>query len=385
MAHKTLLFAAAVLAGLLPRGELAAATVAHAVTFQSDAGHTGQTSLPYFRGKLKLAWSQTLSGPVSYPVIAQGLVFVTASASSGTEVYALDKASGAIVWSLPISDTYHWSTLAFNQGKLFEVNSTGLLNAYEASSGTLEWSAQMPHIYSHASPPTATHGVVYLSGYENLIYAVSESNGSILWEGNVSYGGGQSSSPAIGGGSVFVSYTCQYYAFAAASGQQIWEDNEGCSGGQGWTPAYYRGRVFVRDSSVNHVINAQTGAITGTFPAVVAPAIRAENDKVYIYSLSNGLNRVDAATGLAVWTYAGDGSLSTAPLLVDNYVVEGSSSGNLYVVNAQDGSLIWSQNLGVPIPSPQENYDELPLSGLAAADGLLVVPTASKVFAFVRE
>ncbi|MGD0192061.1 MAG: PQQ-binding-like beta-propeller repeat protein [Rhizomicrobium sp.] len=375
-----------VLACSLSLAERVAAAEPAAVAYQIDAAHSGQTTQKGFKGKLKPLWTQTLGGSPSYPLIAGGYVYVTAAASdgSGTVLFALKKKKGQIAWQQPIGDTYHWSAIAYDGGQVFAVNSTGLLAAYNSVTGAQNWSAQMPDIYSGASPPTAIDGVVYVGGYENFIYAVDETTGSVLWQANVSYGGGQISSPATDGTSVFVSYPCQYYAFSASNGQQLWEDNEGCNGGGGATPALYNGQVFIRDqSSKNRIASAGTGQISGTFPGVNAPAFVTENSDADVVSLNGStLTSTDASTQATLWTFAGDGTLSSAPIVVSGYVIEGSGSGDLYVVNAATGKLVSSRNIGVAVPSPEEGYYGAPLTGLAAGMGMLVVPAGNEVFAF---
>jgi outer membrane protein assembly factor BamB len=62
-------------------------------------------------------------------------------------------------------------------------------------------------------------------------------------------------------------------------------------------------------------------------------------------------------------------------------VFVGSSNGNLYAVDATSGNQVWTQNLGTGIQSgvdgTGQNY-----SGLAAGDGLLVVPSGNSVTAY---
>jgi outer membrane protein assembly factor BamB len=67
---------------------------------------------------------------------------------------------------------------------------------------------------------------------------------------------------------------------------------------------------------------------------------------------------------------------------VNNYVFIGSQSGNLYALDASSGQQVWSQNLGAAIPASNE-YGVVLYSGLAAGDGLLVVPSGTKLTAFV--
>jgi hypothetical protein len=91
---------------------------------------------------------------------------------------------------------------------------------------------------------------------------------------------------------------------------------------------------------------------------------------------------VDLAAGVQKWRFAGDNSLSSAPLVIDQTVIVGSGAGKLYGVDAATGSVTWQVTTGDSIPAPDEQNVSQPLTGLAAANGLLVVPTSNQLFAY---
>src|SRR5690348_6929487 len=76
-----------------------------AVTYQISISHSGYSGDTTIVAPLSHRWSHTFTGPVSYPLIADHRVFVTVgdAGSSGTHLYALNQATGAIIWSQPIS------------------------------------------------------------------------------------------------------------------------------------------------------------------------------------------------------------------------------------------------------------------------------------------
>jgi outer membrane protein assembly factor BamB len=54
-----------------------------------------------------------------------------------------------------------------------------------------------------------------------------------------------------------------------------------------------------------------------------------------------------------LWSIAGDGMLTIAPVVANSYVFVRSSSGNLYALDATSGAQLWLKDLGHPIsPSP---------------------------------
>src|SRR5271166_2677871 len=80
-------------------GEPAASKSQDAVAYQINPEHSGSINLTNgFSGNLKQLWSVNLNGIVSYPLIANGMAFVTvANGSSGDFFYAFNLSTGAKV------------------------------------------------------------------------------------------------------------------------------------------------------------------------------------------------------------------------------------------------------------------------------------------------
>jgi len=192
---------------------------------------------------------------------------------------------------------------------------------------------------------------------------------------------GDSSSPAVIPGSVFVSYACpQTYAFGTVSGQQLWHRSSCCEGGGGATPVVHASQLYVRDSFCTPgtnglVLNANTGTLIRGFNSDQAPAFFGN---LALFLQNGTLRGVNAQNGQVLWSFAGDGGLQSAPLIVNQTIYIGSSSGTLYGLNS-GGQEIWSTNVGAAIPAPDEGIFT---TGLGAGDRLLVVPTESVLTAY---
>ena len=342
-----------------------------AVAYQISVSHDGCSDDTTIVPPLTQRWSRDFTGPVSYPLIADGRVFVTVADNDGfgTTLYALDQATGATLWSQAITGT-PWSTAAYDAGRVFVVNFDGLLRRFDAASGAPAWAVQLPGQYQFTSPPTADGGVVYTGGAGNggTLYAVSESDGAILWTQPVA--NGDSSSPALSATDVFVSYACGLvYAFDRTTGQQRWFSNGPCEGGGGKTPVYHAGRVYARDFLGNKILDASTGDLLGTFQAGPAPAFAG---KIGLF-LNGGT--LQATSGRrTLWTFSGDGGLITAPIVVGSTVFVGSSSGMLYGLDLRGGRIVWNTNVGAGLSSSDDG-----LGGLGAGQGLLVVPAGNRL------
>jgi outer membrane protein assembly factor BamB len=364
---------------------VAPAASADSVTYQIDAGHSGRATLDGFSGKLAPLWTQKFGGAISYPVIANGHVYVTVAAGTATVLYALDPASGNPVWQVAIPGENPVSSLAYDNGQIFILNMSGLVEAFDASSGEQRWSSQLPREWFFPWPPVAVNGMVFIGGQGSAgqIYALKETSGHLAWTSFVSDAG----TPAAYGKIVAIASPCEeYYGFAQQTGESLWTDETLYSSGGGATPVYYDGQLFVRDFCLdfgNRIVNAKTGVLKQTFKADLAPSFFTLNGTDYIVALANGkLSATPAGQSVPLWSFKGDGELSTAPLVVDTFVVEGSASGKLYILNEADGTKVATYRLGMPIPAPQEGSEDQPLTGLGAADGLLIVPAGSQLVAF---
>lgn len=361
--------------------------LSQSVAWQINHAHSGQTDMA---GTISFpvtpTWSVTLGGAASYPLIAGGKVFVMTAGLNGgygTNLYALDKATGTTVWGpVAVAGTYFWAGHAYDNGKLFVVNYNGLLKSFDAATGIAGWSVQLPGQYAFSSPPTAINGIVYIggSGSGGTLYAVDESNGNLLWSKSVA--NGDDSSPAVSSDGVFVTYPCQAYKFDPLSGAALWHYSGGCGGGGGRTPVYANGSLYMRDwtKSTSLIFNAATGVQTGTFTATPMPAVTAQAG----YYLSAGtLRRYDLNASTPSWSFAGDGSLVTSPVIINNqYVIVGSSSGNVYAVDATTGTQLWSNSAGAAISAPDEQNVSAPRTGFGAGEEFLIVPAGSKVTAW---
>src|ERR1044072_3740437 len=90
--------------------------------FQIDATHTGSITTDDLTPPLKQRWAVDFGQNISYPLIADGKVFVTVrNASSGTTLYALDATNGAQLWSFSLGGFSQWSGLCYENGRVVAV------------------------------------------------------------------------------------------------------------------------------------------------------------------------------------------------------------------------------------------------------------------------
>jgi outer membrane protein assembly factor BamB len=353
-----------------------------AVAFQMNPAHTGDVNFASISFPANPLWSVHVGGTPSYALIAQGKIFLTVSVGSGSsQLVALDQATGAIVWG-PIAIGGS-ANAAYDSGKVFVISSpfatAATIEAFDAQTGNQLWSTLLTGQYSFTGGLTAANGFIYAGGAGSggTLYAVDQATGAITWTQEVQ--NGDNSTPAVTADGVYVTYPCWTYDFRPATGESIWNNNTGCEGGGGATPVVANQLVYSPNGISGYngtAYNAETGALSGTYTADSPSAFTANTG----YFLQGGtLRGISVASNTVEWSFAGDGQLSGAPIAVNQYVFIGSGSGNLYALDGATGQVAWQ----VALPAPVVWQLALPLSGLAAGDGLLVVPAGTKVTAYV--
>jgi outer membrane protein assembly factor BamB len=367
---------------VLPNGAVTLSTDA-AASYRINPTHSGSQPANLTSRRLGKRWSRDLGGVVSYPLVANGKIFVTVAnaGSYGSALVALDEKTGRTVWGpIDLGGSYNFSGAAYDQGKVFVVNGDGLLRSFDANNGTPGWSVKAEGQYSFDSPPTASGGSVYLvgAGSGGTLYAFSEASGAVLWTAAVN---GTTSSPAVSADGVFVTFACvQADDFNPSTGVRVWHHSSSCSGGGGGaTAVLYQGKVYARDvSSGNLTLDARTGNANGTFSATTNPAF---SGKTGAFLAGGTLRSLDLTSATVQWTFAGDGSLVSAPIVAGDTVYTASSSGMVYALSVSSGRVVAQVDTQTPIAATDEQ-NEVQRTSLAVGDGLLLVPAGTTLFAY---
>jgi outer membrane protein assembly factor BamB len=99
--------------------------------FQINATHTDSISVENLAPPLQQKWVVDFGEPVSYPLIADGKVYVTAKnfTGRGTTLFALDATNGGLVWFANLGGNF-WSAASYENGRVFALNSDGFLQAF---------------------------------------------------------------------------------------------------------------------------------------------------------------------------------------------------------------------------------------------------------------
>ncbi len=164
--------------------------------------------------------------------------------------------------------------------------------------------------------------------------------------------------PVVADGKVFALDTDnKLSAFSIEDGKRLWnidtkkptEDDPVIGGG-----IAFSGGVLYVASGYDEVIavNPVDGAIYWRTkidsPSRAAPTI--DGGRVFVVTQTNTLSALDAKTGTVLWDYSGmEGSASlingASPAAEGGLVVPAFTSGEIYALRVENGSLAWSDNL----------------------------------------
>jgi outer membrane protein assembly factor BamB len=298
------------------------------VIFGSDDGNVYAVEAASGRQR----WMHRTGGPVpATPAVAGSRVFVP---SYDGRLHALDARSGELLWKYAtggerrfearglhgmqprtqtIADPFDvfLSSPVVVDGLVVFGSGDGKLHAVEAASGQMRWTFATGDVV-HSSPAYAD-GVFYVGGWDSRFYAVDAATGRERWRFQAGQDPlihnqvGFQGSAAVAGGLVYVGgRDSKLYALDAKTGEQRWVFPTGAS----WvisSPAVTRGRVMfaTSDSSLYHVVDAQTGApvLQNSTRAFVFSSPVVAGNVVLTGVLNGSLQARDFTSGEVLWTF----------------------------------------------------------------------------------
>jgi len=302
---------------------------------------------------------------LSSPIVYGGMVFISTQSST----YAVDEATGIIIWSVPIGTS---ATPAVSGVKVFIGGSDSKIYALDRLTGKIIWSVTTTDpIYSS---PVVHDGKVFIGsgdGKDAYLYALDEDYGGEIWKQKLLRV--IPASPAVAYGKVFVySYEPNggdLFALDENDGSIIWQRARIADGfnGQrlGGTPAVADGMVFIGSPDEKlAAINESTGAeIWGTnlLGPIYSSSPAVAYGKVFVGGKNGKLVAFNESNGNAIWINDIQGVTYTnaSPSVADGKVFIGSDEGYIFVFNETNQTpslpsttnLIWSYTTGTEISS----------------------------------
>lgn len=293
-------------------------------------------------------WSSAASNTLmSTPVIANNIVIVGSGENgflrpddwasqvwgrpAGDDVRALAINSGKVLWIFhtPGEDM---PSAAIDEGKVVFAN--GDLHAYsiDLDTGSLVWQSDLPGVDSMASV-TVSDGLAFVGTCRNAPHtcetrALNIKDGRTVWEAPY---GGNDASPAVDHGIVFVHGDVEIMSPFHPGAQDVIAALDERTGRTLWVrngPA----RPIALVASAEH-------EIAGTAVAGILYQSISNDNKVAA---------IDEVTGNPVWEMSTVGAVKMSPVVTDNRVYFGDTSGVLYDVDRRSGKIIHTTSFDSP-------------------------------------
>lgn len=180
-------------------------------------------------------WTASIAGGsararlASPPVVAGGKLFVI---DTEAVVHAFDAKTGVKLWSSSVRAKDDQGKVQFGggvsveEGRVYATTGIGDVAALDTNNGTIAWKVR-PGGPLRGSP-TISNGNVYVMSQDNQLFALSETDGSVVWNDSGTLeatGVFGVAAPAAGQGTVIAGYSSgELTAYRYENGRALWGD-----------------------------------------------------------------------------------------------------------------------------------------------------------------
>ena len=196
--------------------------------------------------------------------------------------------------------------------------------------------------------PAHGNGVIYIGAYDNNLYAVKISDGSLLWK--YATDGGLPGWPIVHNDLVFLgSEDRRVHVVSAKTGKMQWTYYT--DGPVRSSPRIAEGHLFIgSDDGYLHAVNVNTGR--RAWKAQATGAVRCRPalgpDRLYFGCEEGDFYCLDYS-GEQKWRFKAKRGITSTPLYFNGTVYLGSHDGMVYALDAKSGWRIWQARTNKPI------------------------------------
>ncbi|QLG28694.1 PQQ-binding-like beta-propeller repeat protein [Halorarum halophilum] len=222
-------------------------------------------------------WTYNGLGDVGGITVVDDVAYVSGyayvdSADSGT-VHALNASTREVLWTFTRASSYYGMNVkpAVENGTVYVTSDDGYTYALDAATGGVVWNQSIAGTGSSLHSPVVEDGVVYVDDAEwdstvASIYALDATDGSPIWSAPANVDGYTGSSPALVNDTLYFTADGAVRAIDATGGDELWS-TQICSAVR-YSPVYADGVVYVptTDSAIR-AYDADTGDLMWRYDA----------------------------------------------------------------------------------------------------------------------
>ncbi len=228
----------------------------------------------------KRLWNTSVGTGVSTVSVADGRVFTMGNKSNLDTVYALDEATGDILWRHSYSEALSpilydggpSATPAVDGEYVYTLSKTGKAFCLKASTGDEVWNRDLKQLYSLPTPDWGfassplIHGDKVVYNVSSRGIALSKTNGSLKWKTTSGTPGYATPVPYDHRGTeAFIMFGPSYaYGVNAATGKQLWSKSFKSNDINAADPVLYNGKIFLTSSSRDGELIELSGTSTSS-------------------------------------------------------------------------------------------------------------------------
>lgn len=283
-------------------------------------GHVAIGDAPQRAFTVSIRGSSAKQRLAASPVVGGGKLF--AMDTEGM-VHAWDASSGARAWETSIraekqnAGSTFGGGASFDEGVVYVTNGVGEVAALDAANGNVKWRVKP------AGPlrgsPTVAFGQVMVMTQDNQILTLNADDGAVLWNANASVGQTNVfgvASPAAGQGTIVAGYSSgELVAYRYENGRELWAD------------------ALARTSIATSV---------STLTDIDADPI-IERGRVYALGQGGRMAAYELVTGQRIWELNLAG-IST-PAIAGDWIFTLTDEGKLLCIAKSNGKVRWMTQL----------------------------------------
>jgi len=224
----------------------------------------------------------------------------------GSNVYALNPQTGAVVWYYPENGSGQVSFYTpplVTDNFVYVGDVANVFHKIDKQTGAPVWTFTEASDY-YMGQAAEKDGTVYAPSNDGHLYAIN-ADGSLKW--SFETGHNLWAQPQIGENAIFAGSLDHFVYAISEDGDELWSTK-------------------------------MNGAVVGS------PILSEDGSRLYVGSVGREMAALNTANGSVVWAFSASSSVWGRALLANGTLFFGDSGGNLYALNPDNGEEMWRRN-----------------------------------------